>query len=379
MKKLFYFAAAAVALAACAKNEVIPVNSGENQEITFNVAPKTKATINKFANDLSFKSYAYYLPGEETWDNHTTDPALYINGAEIANTKPNETDGVWKAKDENKTYYWPKNGSLTFFAWTSLKETVGDPNSYKVSYVDNVTCSNTTGIKVENYEVDSEKNKNVDLLVAEIKADQKANTTTTEAGKYYNDGVPTLFRHKLSYVVFKVNTLKDYSKDGKKFTLNYIKFNNIEHKGTYQQLPTEGWNSEPSEKTEQTYIGTDKVFGYVDPESEIPALTTDATQNYYLPQTFGTSEELEIKYTITTTTKTETGTTAETSDDVVIKKIVLNPASVGGVTPPSLFTKWERGKKYTVTLTFSLDEIFWDPAVENWEEVSAPTSGLTTI
>ena len=43
MKKLFYFAAAAVALAACAKNEVIPVNSGENQEITFNVAPKTKA------------------------------------------------------------------------------------------------------------------------------------------------------------------------------------------------------------------------------------------------------------------------------------------------------------------------------------------------
>ena len=43
MKKLFYFAAAAVALAACAKNEVVPVNSGENQEITFNVAPKTKA------------------------------------------------------------------------------------------------------------------------------------------------------------------------------------------------------------------------------------------------------------------------------------------------------------------------------------------------
>ena len=196
--------------------------------------------------------------------------------------------------------------------------------------------------------------------------------------------MPTLFRHKLSYVVFKVNTLKDYSKDGKKFTLNYIKFNKIEHKGTYKQLPTdptdsEGWTIENSDKTVQTYIGTDKVFGYVDPESEIPALTTDATQNYYLPQTFGTSEELEIKYTITTTTKTETGTTAETSDDVVIKKIVLNPASVGGVTPSPLFTKWEMGKKYTVTLTFSLDEILWDPAVENWDEVDIPTSGLTTI
>ena len=372
MKKLFYFAAAAVALAACAKNEVIPVNSGENQEITFNVAPKTKGH-SEFGENLTFKSYAYYLPGNDKWADKASFSELYINGVEIS-----YKDGVWK--NAKTPYYWPKNGSLTFFAWTSLKETVGDPNSYKVSYVDNVTCSNTTGIKVENYEVDSEKNKNVDLLVADIKADQEANTTTTGVtGKYYKDGVPTLFRHKLSYVVFKVNTLKDYSKDGKKFTLNYIKFNNIEHKGTYQQLPTEGWNSEPSEKTEQTYIGTDKVFSYVDPESEIPALTTDATQNYYLPQTFGTSEELEIKYTITTTTKTETGTTAETSDDVVIKKIVLNPASVGGVIPPSLFTKWERGKKYTVTLTFSLDEIFWDPAVENWEEVSAPTSGLTTI
>ena len=376
MKKLFYFAAAAVALAACAKNEVVPVNSGENQEITFNVAPKTKGH-SEFGENLTFKSYAYYLPNGKTWAADKSSSELYINGAEIS-----KVDGVWK--NANTPYYWPKNGKLTFFAWTSLKETVGNPNPYTVSYVKAVTCSNTTGIKVENYEVDSEKNKNVDLLVAEIKADQKANTTTTEAGKYYNDGVPTLFRHKLSYVVFKVNTLKDYSKDGKLFTLNYIKFNKIEHKGTYKQLPTdptdsEGWTIENSDKTVQTYIGTDKVFGYVDPESGIPALTTNDTQNYYLPQTFGTSEELEIKYTITTTTKTETGTTAETSDDVVIKKIVLNPASVGGVTPSPLFTKWEMGKKYTVTLTFSLDEILWDPAVENWDEVDIPTSGLTTI
>ena len=369
MKKLFYFAAAAVALAACAKNEVIPVNSGESQEITFNVAPKTKAGTQTFNTKWNFKAYAYYYAG----GNASATPQLYINNAVVSyQTITTETGdkSVWKS---NTPYYWPKNGSLTFFAWTSLKETVGNPNSYTVSYVDKdkdkdnvkVTCSNTTGIKVENYEVDSENNKNVDLLVADIKADQEANTTTPgETGKYYKDGVPTLFRHKLSYVVFKVNTLKDYSKDGKKFTLNYIKFNNIEHKGTYQQLPTEGWNSEPYEKTEQTYIGTDKVFSYVDPKSEIPALTTNDTQNYYLPQNFGTSEELEIKYTITTTTGT--GTPAKTSDDVVIKKIVLNPASVGGVTPSSLFTKWEMGKKYTVTLTFSLDEIYWDPAVEEW-------------
>ena len=345
MKKLFYFAAAAVALAACAKNEVIPVNSGENQEITFNVAPKTKGH-SEFGEKLTFKSYAYYIPG----DGNASSSQLYIDNVEIS-----YKDGVWK--NATTSYYWPKNGSLTFFAWTSLEEDVATPENTAVSSFDGVECNATTGIKAKDYDVTT--NKNIDFLVADVAANQTKNINT-----YGHDGVPTLFRHKLSYVVFKVNTLKDYSKDGKKFTLNYIKFNNIEHKGTYQQLPTEGWNSEPSEKTEQTYIGTDKVFDYVDPESEIPALTTDATQNYYLPQTFRTSEELEIKYTITTTTGT--GTAAKTSDDVVIKKIVLNPASEGGVTPSSLFTKWEMGKKYTVTLTFSLDEIFWDPAVEEW-------------
>ena len=359
MKKLFYFAAAAVALAACAKNEVIPVNSGENQEITFNVAPKTKADpgTQAFNTNWNFKAYAYYYAEGNT-------PKLYIDKAVVSHHTI-DSKSVWKS---DTPYYWPKNGTLTFFAWTSLKENVATPANTAVSTFDGVTCDATNGIKADDYDVTA--NKNIDFLVADVVSDQRANKNT-----YGLDGVPTLFRHKLSYVVFKVNTLKDYSTDGKKFTLNYIKFNKIEHKGTYKQLPTEDWAIEPSDKTEQTYIGTDKVFGYVDPASEIPALTTDETQNYYLPQTFGTSEELEIKYTITTTTGT--GTAAKTSDDVVTKKIVLNPASVGGVTPSSLFTKWERGKKYTVTLTFSLDEIYWDPAVENWDPVDAPTSGLT--
>ena len=355
MKKLFYFAAAAVALAACAKNEVIPVNSGENQEITFNVAPKTKAGTQTFKTTWNFKAYAYYYAGGSA----SATPKLYINKAIVSyQTIKTETGdkSVWKS---NTPYYWPKNGSLTFFAWTSLKEDVATPENTAVSSFDGVECDATTGIKAKDYDVTT--NKNIDFLVADVAANQTKNINT-----YGHDGVPTLFRHKLSYVVFKVNTLKDYSTDGKTFTLNYIKFNNIEHKGTYTQLSTdsEGWTIENSDKTVQTYIETDKVFGYVDPESGIPALTTNDTQNYYLPQTFGTSEELEIKYTITTTTGT--GTAAKTSDDVVIKKIVLNPASEGGVTPSPLFTKWEMGKKYTVTLTFSLDEIFWDPAVEDW-------------
>ena len=359
MKKLFYFAAAAVALAACAKNEVIPVNSGENQEITFNVAPKTKG-YSEFGEKLTFKSYAYYLPGNDKWADKASDSKLYINGVEIS-----KTGGVWK--NATTSYYWPKNGSLTFFAWTSLKETVGAPNPYTVSYVDNVTCSNTTGIKVENYEVDSEDNKNVDLLVADIKADQKANTTTEKDGKYYNDGVPTLFRHKLSYVIFNVVTDQDYSAT-KKFELKSITFKEIGYKGTYQQKPaaSEGWDGAndkwdvAKDKKEQTYYtapeaSTGTGTTGVEITKDQKTLTSDATQNYFLPQEFSNTAKLVITYEVTTTEG------KSTSVDHVEKEIVINPAEGS-----QMFESWLMGKKYTVTLTFKLDEILWDPAVEDW-------------
>lgn len=361
MKKLFYFAAAAVALAACAKNEIIPVNSGENQEITFNVAPKTKGH-NELGEDLTFKSYAYYLPGDDKWAAKASFSKLYINGVEIS-----KKDGVWK--NATTPYYWPKNGSLTFLAWTSLKETVGAPNSYAVSYVDNVTCSNTTGIKVENYEVDIDKNKNVDLLVADVKADQKANTTTTgENGRYFNDGVPTLFRHKLSYVIFNVVTDQNYSAT-KKFELKSITFEGIGYKGTYQQIQAapakEGWTMD-ADKKDQTYYTAPAAATGVPITSTPTTLTSNATQNYFLPQVFSDADKLKIVYEVTTTEG------ASKSVDHVEKEIVINPAEGS-----KMFESWLMGKKYTVTLTFKLDEILWDPAVENWDEVPAPTSGPT--
>ena len=91
MKKLFYFAAAAVALAACAKNEVIPVNSGENQEITFNVAPKTKAETDVFNTNNVFASWAYYLPEGKNGNDDWKEAVNYIEGSTIS-----YVGNVWK-------------------------------------------------------------------------------------------------------------------------------------------------------------------------------------------------------------------------------------------------------------------------------------------
>lgn len=358
MKKVFLIAAAVVAFAACSKNEVLP-SSSINNEISFNVAPRTKALAAgqiEFNKELTFQTYAYYLPDGQTWASHTTDPQTYIDNAKIE-----FVDSQWKNHDHK--YYWPKQGTLTFLSWTAVKEDWTNGGKLVVNYGTNdATCAHDSGLK---FSFDAVSDKNKDILVADIAAGKNANVST-----YLATGVPTLFKHQLSYVVFKVRTDKDYTTAGKKFELNYIKFGaSLSKSATYQQIATErvvaGWTKKTTGEQEYYNGGANPaVINYVDLTAEgatVPALTSNETQNLYLPQTFAENgNEVTIQYTITTTEG------SSTSKDVVTKTFSLNP-SAG--TP--VFTKWEPGKKYTCTLTFSLDEITWDPAVQDWEDVTA--------
>ena len=398
MNKIIWISAVVLSVAACAKNEVIPVNSGENQEITFNVAPKTKADPaqdndghKEFGKGNVFASWAYYLPTGTDWINKSDDPddekypKEYISGAEIAYREKTEgsEEKVWKAQ---KTYYWPKNGTLTFFAYSLYKENL----KLNEAAASMVTCNPFQGIYAN---IDLSVDKNVDFLVADIKADQKANTTTTgEAGKYYTDGVPTLFRHRLSYLAFNVKTDKDYSAAGKKLELKSITFNNISSYGEYRQFATEiSGATFPSGFRAADATGTVSYTRIPTTESpftmEIKSSNTGSgvlvsdTDNFlYIPQTFAKGSNanenayIEVKYTITTTVACTTPEGQPSTKEVVeevTKNIFLNPA-----TGTPMFDKWEMGKKYTINLTFTLEEILWDPAVEDWEDVTPATDHI---
>lgn len=365
MKKLFYFAAAAVALAACAKNEVIPVNSGENQEITFNVAPKTKGTVTVpstdpryFNEDNHFVSYAYFRKDGNKWPG--TEGEIYINAADIS-----FTDNKWK--DASSTYYWPKSDKsfLTFFAWST--------NSASITLTGaTVKCDSKSGISVSGYDVIT--NKNVDLLVADVAANKQANEDL-----YSHNGVPTLFRHKLSYLIFKVKTAANYTSDGKEFALKSIKILGVDSKGTYSQNAT-ATNSDGSyntvgswavadSKTAQTYfdVTAPVVFGDADIILESDNnFKGSVVQKYYLPQTIAdineapsstTNYTIKVVYTIKTTEPYPATSTSTVTTETVTKYI--KASDIYGA-------NWEINKKYTCTLTFSLNEILWDPAVEEW-------------
>lgn len=346
MKKYFFILAAAAALAACAKNEVTPVLSNENTEIAYNVAPKTKALDEakqeNFDQHNVFASWAYYLPKDHTWaDNYDADDT---NGKTkpqpyIVNSTISHLNGIWKDQNQNKSYYWPKDGgSLTFLAYSLNKGDLtlnGEHSAF--------TCDNAGGVQGH---IELMDNKNTDFLVADIAADKTANENV-----YVVNGVPTLFKHKLSRVACTVKKAADYA--NKKFELTEINFLDVVTYGSYAQLPTEKFTA-GTVKHDQIYTKAVQEIT----TTAAPVATEDVV--IYMPQTFADeTAKIQVKYTVTTTVTTTVGTGSVVEN--CVKEISIKDK----------FAEWAMGKKYTFNITFALNEITWDPAVEKWEDATA--------
>lgn len=345
---LLIFSAAAMVLAACSKNEVVPATVAENVEISYNVAPRTKAdaeTYDAFSTSNVFASWAYYLPEGSTWAKNRKDAIPYF-----ANSLISYNGKVWK--NAEKSYYWPKTGSLTFFAYSLNSDNMSLVNDKAQSgfYLeDDDKAYGVTGV------IDLVENPNTDLLVADVAMDKTGNTKI-----YDYDGVPTLFKHKLSKVIFTVKKAANYT--DKSFTLKSIKFNNICRSTHYSQftLNDEGnfaeYCKEGTNRT--TLVYTDKEMN-VETTDYVAVPDANVTNYIYVPQDFisvteeGKIANIEVNYTVTMTMPGGKTVTEDCTAKVNLKKY---------------FEKWEMGKRYTINLTFGLDEILWAPAVEDWTD-----------
>lgn len=373
MKKLIVLFSAVAALAACSKNEVVPAVSGENVEISYKVAPRTKADpqTQEFGKTNVFASWAYYLPSGKSWSENwdvRTVAKPYI-GEETVGSTISYKDGVWK--DQTASYYWPKGGKLTFFAYSLNSNTLSDQDSHDFFFY----CENGKDAYGITGTVDLANHKNTDFLVADIASDKTSNETS-----YYNvNGVPTLFKHKLSRIQFAVKKKEEYK--GATITLNSITFNNVAHAGHYCQFNKENgkntftndyWN-EVGTPSSIVYTTTD--FVVTSSTDYAPVKETNETHYIYIPQNFEdvTAPDqiatIEVKYTV----KFKEGISRSYTKTLNVKDI---------------FDKWEVGKRYTFNLIFSLDEINWAPAVGDWENEiknidietgnSIPVEGNTT-
>lgn len=125
MKAKVILATILILAASCVKNEVREVSMHGDGQILYNPAPlrsmTTKADVQttKFPTSSTFGSCAWYLPGDNKWDDHhaAEKTATVVPTPYIPTSKISYKDGQWKAWDSEKTYYWPMNGSLTFISW----------------------------------------------------------------------------------------------------------------------------------------------------------------------------------------------------------------------------------------------------------------------
>lgn len=324
-KKLFFAAAVAATFAGCTKNEVNPVETPD-LEITYQaiVNPKTKAGEPKFNEGHVFQSYAYLLPSEKTWENNAADATLFIKAATIS-----YNGTAWK--DADNSYYWPKNGKLTFLSWTL------DKNSLDLPEGASAKCDQTNGVQITGFNLSDTSQDN--LMVADVAADKTANEN-----EYNYTGVPTLFRHKLCKVKCVVAAGAN-NPEGTTISVESLTFGNIAQKGDYVQFPVDP-DKEWKNLTGRTPVGFDVPSTGIVKEGSV-----ESNVLFFIPQTFEDTQLVTITYTVTDNAGIATPYT---------QTIALNNTAIFGT------TGWEMNKSYTLTITIGLEEILWDPAEEPW-------------
>lgn len=177
MKKYFFIAAAAlVTLAACTKTQLVDT---PQREISFEVANslQTKADAGVVYNNGAFGTYA--------WFNNTDEF--------MVNEKVDKSGSVWKTVDH--TFYWPKTGSISFISYSPFKGASDTPGTEPAVTKNSITYTGITA-------------GTTDLMYADkATCNANVNEVTDDFGGATDSGftgVPTIFRHALAKLSFKV-------------------------------------------------------------------------------------------------------------------------------------------------------------------------------
>ena len=311
-----------IALAGCVEEKVD--NNLLPEEISFQVvrAPSARGDMTgktEYPKDLPFGAYAYFLPAGSTWDADKASAEVYINDVEISY---DATNANWHAAT---TYYWPKQGSLTFFAYSP--KTIASHAGF--SY-------DKEGITLNGWDINA--NPNVDFMVADIAKNKRGNEDN-----YAYNGVPTLFRHKLARVSVKAKLDDMY--ENKTINLTSVELTNIKTTGNYVN---NNWTGQGAPENIQVY---NDASGRLLNKDSVIGIGTQ--KRIVMPQALAQDAYFKIKYDLITTTA------GGGTDTQLIEKDIL----IKNVTPA-----WYMNNDITYTLIISLgtNYIEFDTSVTDW-------------
>lgn len=283
------------------------------------LTPRTKSA---YDTAQSFGAWAWYLPAGKIWAKDKTGATPYIGSATSAE-EISFTDGQWKSA--SRKYYWPKAGSLSFFAYSPYAL----PNG-------TVSCDHS-GISLADYNIESQ----CDFLVADPATDKTAAETA-----YGLNGVPTLFRHTLSKVTVRATLEKEFTDGTKKVTINGITLGNLYLSASYKYSATPQWESLKTSIGSQTLAASSKDISTTE--------MVEVGSVFVIPQTFGQRDggvypSIIINYT-------DEKNEAQTATRKLYK---LSTKA----------TSFEPGRHYIYTISFGTSDqpiIFGGQSVEDW-------------
>lgn len=330
MKKIFFSLLAIAATASCAKTEDV-FTEGES-EIKLSPVSKLQTKANflgavdgiVYPTQENFDVYAYWknVPAGQEF----TDGSMFLEdangngGAEFTN-KGNYWGGT-------KNYYWPKNGSLRFSA-------------YSPSHLD-VDHQQADDLYTISYEQPSKTAETWDFLVAPTSPSYSLMTAAEK--------VAIEFQHALSWITLKV-VAKD-ADAAKAFDIKKVTINDVFTKANFAAKMGDGiqydeWLGQNTAVPYVVYEGQQMVTETVTDIESTPAGTLVIPQGT-------TSVTVDFdQYGV--------NGTADTPGMTVTLDLVLDTDN----------TPWEPGKHYNYTLIFGLDEILINPSVVDWDEVPA--------
>lgn len=362
MKKIALIAAMSLAaLVSCTKNETAP-SVTDQQEITFAspvVGVSTKVPTygllsGAYPTTQTFNVWAWYSK-EDTYDGNGV---KYMTDVTVEYDSKNFNDaeaenGAWAP---NPTYYWPKNGKLTFDAYSPTE----------LNTKATVACTASAGLTIENYTVPTTLEQQIDVLYSERAADKVS--TSFSAGTY--EGVDIVFNHALAAVAFTIKQSEAYPAGTikvKDIVIKALSNGNFAHNITYPAGTAVAAPAWTNPKTPAEY----KALACADYANSLQPVNAEGAAGatvLVLPQAFSATNDVTI--TVNYYIKNQ-------NEDALLQEAVFHlnePANQSGEyqadQSPVNVNKWEMGKKYTYNLTIGLDDIFFAPRITEWEKVN---------
>ena len=337
MKKLFLSILAVVTLASCTKDESIFTELDSEIKLAPVAAMTTKGNVQKvidgttYPTDENFGVKAYWSTDGAGSDFSTAEDIIeYLGGSENGPVEfYNKGGNYWGG---TTTYYWPKNGSLRFAAYSPYmyNDLTTKINAQHILATDTYT--------ITNFQQDNNTANTIDLLVAP--------TTLSYTSQTAAEKVSVVFEHTQAWISINV---KATDVANGKYKLRALTIQDVITKGTL--------TANMNEKTQTWVYDNNSKKDY-----EVFAGSYDVTTDVALKE--NNDKGTLVIPQATTTLKIEFDQNKDGDVPALYKQSLIIPLVLDAKD-----AKWEAGKHYIYTIIFDRDEILINPSVVDWEDV----------